>query len=146
MNLLAPVSTIMTKKIIALDVNKTLDKVEKIFSENKIHHLPVTEDGKMVGIISKSDFLLFKRGFVDFSIEAKYDLFKLKTHTAGEIMTKGLAKLEPTDKINVAIEVFSKNILHALPVIDEGNLVGIITTHDIISHLAKDNSVENQYV
>lgn len=146
MNLLAPVSTIMTKKIIALDANKTLDQVEKIFDENNIHHLPITEDGKMVGIISKSDFLLFKRGFVEFSTEKKYDLFKLKTHTAGFIMTKGLAKLEPTDKINVALEVFRKNILHALPVIDEGNLVGIVTTHDIISHLAADHSVENQYV
>ena len=96
-------------------------------------------------MISKTDFLLFKRGFFDFSTEAKYDLFRLKTHCARDIMTKGIAKLEPTDKINVALEVFKKNILHALPIIDGDNLIGIVTTHDIIAHLADDKSAVNQY-
>lgn len=145
MNLLAPITTIMTKDVLTLEATAGLDKVEKIFQNNNIHHLPITEGDKMVGMISKTDFLLFKRGFFDFQVEAKYDLFRLKTHKASDIMTRGIAKLEPTDKINVALEVFKKNILHALPVVDGDQLIGIVTTHDIIKHLADDKSAINQY-
>lgn len=145
MNLLAPITTIMTKNLITIEGSETLMKVEEIFKENNIHHLPVTENDKLIGLISKTDFLLFKRGFIDFSTEAKYDQFRLRTHYAKEIMTKGLAKLEPTDKINVALEIFKKNVLHALPVVDNGVLVGMVTTHDIIRHLADDRSAVNQY-
>jgi CBS domain-containing protein len=38
----------------------------------------------------------------------------------------------------VALEVFKENLFHALPVVEEGNLVGIITTYDIISRLADE--------
>jgi CBS domain-containing protein len=145
MNLLAPVRTIMTQNLITVEGGETLLKVEELFKEHNIHHLPITDNGKLIGLISKTDFLLFKRGFIDFSTEAKYDLFRLKTHFAKEIMTKGLAKLESTDKINVALEIFKKNILHALPVVDDGQLVGMVTTHDIIRHLADDRSAVNQY-
>lgn len=135
----------MTQNLITLDGDENLLKVEEVFKEHNIHHLPITDNGKLIGLISKTDFLLFKRGFIDFSTEAKYDLFRLKTHLAKEIMTKGLAKLEPTDKINVALEIFKKNILHALPVVNNGILLGIVTTHDIIRHLADDRSAINQY-
>jgi CBS domain-containing protein len=72
-------------------------------------------------------------------------MFKLKTHEAREIMTKGIAKLDPTDKINVALEVFKKNFLHSLLIMDQDTLVGIVTTHDIIVHLAEEKSAINQY-
>jgi acetoin utilization protein AcuB len=52
-------------------------------------------------------------------------------------MTKGLATLSPDDRIDIAIEVFRENILHAIPVVENDELVGLITTHDIIEALAK---------
>jgi acetoin utilization protein AcuB len=145
MNLLAPISTIMTKDPITIEASTTLDQLDNIFRQNRIHHLPVVEDDKVVGMISKSDFLLFKRGFFECQVEERYDMFKLKTHEAREIMTKGVAKLEPTDKINVALEVFKKNFLHSLLIMDQDILVGIVTTHDIIVHLAEEKSAINQY-
>jgi len=56
---------------------------------------------------------------------------------AQDIMTTGLAKLAPTDRINVALEIFRENILHAIPVVKNDELVGILTTHDIITALAE---------
>jgi acetoin utilization protein AcuB len=52
-------------------------------------------------------------------------------------MTKGLAVLSPDDRINVAIEVFKENILHAIPIVKDGELIGLLTTHDIIKQLAR---------
>ena len=145
MNLLSPVSTIMTTDLKTVSVNDSLVTVGEIFDRLPIHHLPVMEGDRLAGIISKTDFLLFRRGFFDNHAEEKYDHFRLRNHKARDIMTKGLGKLEPGDRINVALEIFKMNFLHALPVVENGKLVGMVTTHDIIKHLADDKSAVNEY-
>jgi CBS domain-containing protein len=70
----------------------------------------------------------------------------LKYHTAEEIMTRKLAKVSPNDRLNVVVEIFKDNIIHALPVVnDEDELVGIITTHDLIQQLAKEKISDSDY-
>ena len=145
MNLLAPVTSIMQKKIITLQPNDTIKKAEDIFKAHKIHHIPIVENEILMGMLSKSDFLFFKRGFNQDRTEEKWDLFRLKSHQVSEIMTTKLAKLEPTDKVNVAIEVFKENLFHALPVVDDNKIIGIITTYDIIRHLAEDKEIVKEY-
>lgn len=142
MNLLAPVSTIMTKDLITISPNDPIEVISKIFGTKRIHHLPVIEDGQLVGIVSKSDYLFFRRGY---SQETQMDDQRIKKHKASEIMIKGIAKLEPSDRINVALEIFKENILHAIPVVEDGKLRGIITPLDIIRHLADDKGANNEY-
>lgn len=138
MNLLQPVSTLMTKKLITVHPSDKLVVIKEIFDKNKIHHLPVVKHKEMVGIISKNDLLSFLKGFQNDSYDDYMNNVRLKNYTAEDIMTKGLAKLEPSDRINVALEVFKENLFHALPVIDDGELVGIITTFDIIKALSNE--------
>jgi acetoin utilization protein AcuB len=47
-------------------------------------------------------------------------------------MTKGLAVLESNDRIGVAIEIFKENLFHAIPIVDDEELKGIVTTFDLI--------------
>lgn len=145
MNLLSPVSTIMTPNPIVVGATESLAVVAKIFSTNNLHHLPVISEGKLVGLVSKSDFLLFKRGFNTNEVDNIEEEVRLKNYTAGHIMTSRLAKLEPSDRINVALEVFKENLFHALPVVENDRVIGIVTTYDIINHLAKDASATAQY-
>ena len=63
MNLLAPVSSIMQTDLITLNETDTIAKAAEVFKAMRIHHILVEEDGKLKGIISKSDFLFFQRGF-----------------------------------------------------------------------------------
>ena len=51
-------------------------------------------------------------------------------------MTEKNATLRSSDRISVAIETFKENLFHAIPIVDHGKLVGIVTTHDIINCLA----------
>ncbi len=146
MNLLAPVSTIMTTDLRTVSPNDTLKNVEDLFRNNRFHHLPVVIDNELIGMVSKSDYFFFKRGFNDNSLDAKVDLFRLKTHKVKDIMITKLAKLEVSDKINVALEVFKENLFHALPVVEGNKLVGMVTTFDIINHLAKDQMATKSYV
>ena len=145
MNLLESVSTIMTNNPVRLSPFDPLVKVKSIFEKMNIHHIPVVDEGKLVGIVSKTDFLFFKRGFNNTNVIQKMEEIRLNNYVVKDIMTTGLAKLEPDDKINVALEIFKKNIFHAIPVVDDGRLVGILTTHDIINRLAEDKSAISEY-
>lgn len=145
MNLLAPVSAIMTTDLITLDPEDVLWKAKEIFETNKIHHLPVIEDGKLVGMLSKSDFLFFRNGFQDSISDEDVEHYRLKTHKVKEVMTRHLGKLSADDKINVALEVFKANMFHAIPIVEGEKLVGIVTTLDIIQHLADDTEVTSVY-
>lgn len=139
-NLFSSVSELMTKKVITISQYAPLTKVKEIFDNNKIHHIPVTESNQLVGIISKSDYLFFLNGEHDLS--SSYGPYRLKTHKVKDIMTKGVAWLEPTDKLNVALAVFKENLFHAIPIVENGKLVGIITTLDIITKVLDSASYQ----
>jgi acetoin utilization protein AcuB len=56
-----------------------------------------------------------------------------KEMRAEDIMSTNPLSLEPEDTIGLAADIFKANALHALPVVDEGELVGIVTTHDLLT-------------
>ena len=145
MNLLSPISTIMTKEVLTLSPSASIADAAAIFNEHKVHHIPVTIDKELVGIVSMTDYLFFRRGFLDNKHDRNVEEIRMNNYDVNYIMTKGIATMESTDKINVALEIFKENILHAIPIVDGGKLVGIVTTHDIISHLAKDNVAYAEY-
>lgn len=146
MNVLAPVSEIMTKDVITVSSEDDIAAVKAIFDENRIHHIPVVNEGHVVGIVSKSDFLSFMIGFTDDDNEKYFNFEKLKYFNVEDIMTKGLAKLEPKDRINVALEIFRINKFHAIPVVEDDLLVGILTTYDIIKALADEEITAEQII
>lgn len=127
----------MSRNLITVHPKDTLLDVKTIFDNHRIHHLPVVEFKKLVGMISKSDLLHYQRSFNQIPYKDVFEESRLKAYKVGEVMTKGLATLTPEDRIDVAIEVFRENILHAIPVVENGELMGLVTTHDIIEALAK---------
>ena len=145
MNVLAPVKTLMTTKLITVAPEDKLTVVKEIFEKNRIHHIPVVRYREMVGLISKTDFVYFMRGFNRNEEDRFVNEARLRTYRAEDIMTKGLAKLSPEARINVALEIFLENRFHAVPVVEEdGTLAGILTTFDIIKALATEEVTAKQ--
>jgi acetoin utilization protein AcuB len=95
-------------------------------------------------MISKTDFLYFLRGFNRNEEDRFVNEARLRVYNAEDIMTTGLAKLTPEDRINVALEVFLENRFHAIPVVEGGDLAGILTTFDIIKALASEEVTARQ--
>ncbi len=145
MNLLGPIKEIMQKDLITITPTTKLVDVGRLFKKHAIHHLPVTVGKRLVGIISKTDYLHFKRGFESPEESSRYELFRLKKTNAKEIMTTNMATLEPEDKINIALEIFNTNRFHAIPIVKRGRLVGLVTSYDIIHTISKDQKVEKKY-
>ena len=146
MDLRAPVSTIMSTELITVSPKDSLREVKSIFEKHRIHHIPVVRFQTMVGLISKTDFFHFLRGFRKNKYDELLEESRLNNYTVEEIMTTGIAKLEPNDRINVALEVFKENLFHAIPVVEGDKLVGIVTTFDIISALADSESAPVNHV
>jgi acetoin utilization protein AcuB len=144
MNILAPVKTIMTTKLMTVNPEDKLTMVKEIFDTHAIHHIPVVRFKEIVGLISKTDLLHFMRGFNESQEDHFVNEARLRAFTAEEIMTHGMAKLAPGDRISVALEIFLVNRFHAIPVVENEELVGIVTTFDIIKAIAGEKITPEQ--
>jgi len=132
-----PVSDIMTTNVISVHPEDTMEKVQDIFRKNEIHHLPVVSDGKVVGIISHSDYLKLLNTFTLFKTEKseRYNDAIMSSMLVKEVMTKQVAKLDMNDTIEIAAGFFRENLFHALPVVNgDGDLQGIVTTYDLLNY------------
>jgi len=145
MNVLAPIKTIMSTHLLTVNPEDKMSRIQEIFDQHHFHHLPVVRFREIVGMVSKTDFLHFIRGFNHNEEDRFVNEARLRAYTAQDIMTSGLAKLSPNDRINVALEIFLVNRFHAIPIVAEDNeLVGIVTTYDIIKGLAQEEITSNQ--
>jgi len=131
-----PISNIMATDIKQVDPDDETTVLKNLFEQYRIHHVPVTTDGKVVGIISKSDFLFLLRGFTENDMDRFRESAKLRAYRVSEIMHKEVTTIRTTDSVQKAVTLLAENRFRALPVVDEDELLrGIVTTHDIIDLL-----------
>jgi len=135
MNVKDPVSSIMNSKLITISEDADLEKIKELFNSYNISHLPVDDYKKLKGLISLSEvsFLINPSRFELESIEAA--ILETGWIKAKNLMRTRLAKLEPDDKIEVAIDIFLNNHFHCLPIVKGEELVGIVTPNDILRGL-----------
>ena len=130
-----PIHHIMTSNPIVLHLNDGLSQAEILFKKHKMRHLPVVSGEKIVGILSMTD--LARISFVDsydpenFSVDTSvYSLFSLE-----QIMVRNPKCISPDATIKEAAELFLEAEFHALPVVTDEKLVGILTTTDLLKYL-----------
>jgi len=118
-----PLALIMSKNVITANAEDSLSIARGIFLKNKVHHLPIVNGSKLVGILTTYD--LFKVT----GPNKDYEKIKIK-----DVMTSHVATLEPEDKIGSAAELFLENLFHAVPIVKDGELQGIVTSFDVIKY------------
>ena len=128
------VKDIMTKEMVTIFPDATFNEVKNIFKKNDFHHIPVVStDNTLVGIISKIDWLKKAQYLVGNTSGKTYSAKYLQGLTAKEWMTPDPVTLSPDDTIGLAADIIVENKYHALPITEDGKLVGIITSHDLIA-------------
>lgn len=133
-----PVADIMTRDLVIVKRETTIDQIHNLFTSNTFHHIPVVEHNKLVGIISKTDYLKIRHMLATTWSGATIVQDQYGKICAADIMTQEPLKIESADTIGLAADIFLTNSLHALPVVDDGELVGIITSHDLLAFAYKD--------
>ena len=115
------ISSVMVKDVITVPETMQLDEVARLMLENGIGSVPVMdEDDKMVGIVSKADFVTLAVGIA-------FDKITVK-----EIMTKELVVVSPTDRLVHARRQMMEAHVGRVPVVDEEDLKGMVTSKDLM--------------
>jgi acetoin utilization protein AcuB len=109
----------------------SVTEARELMQKRVIRHLLVTEGERLVGIITDRDIRLnLPSPATSLSVwEVNYLLSKL---TVGEVMTKTVITVEPERPIEDAARLLLLHRIGALPVVDGGRLVGIITETDLL--------------
>lgn len=128
-----PVSKIMTENPISLNTTNGVEDVVQIFKERNIHHIPVVSGDSLIGMISKTD--IERISFVTGSEDDKTNTAVYTMLTLEQVMTKQVETVQADDQIRDAAELLARGKYHALPVMEEDKLVGIVTTTDVINYL-----------
>lgn len=130
----APISEIMTKDVITLNTTDSLTTAEKLFKKNHIRHIPVVNGEEIIGMLSYTDLL--RISFADAVYEDEgVDTVVYNMFTIEQVMAKNLVHVNSISTIKEVAEILAKNEFHALPVVDDKKLVGIVTTTDLINYL-----------
>lgn len=132
-----PVSTIMSKNIIRLNLTDTLTKAEELFKKYKIRHLPVVNGNKIMGILSYTDLLRISLADGVDENDEVIDMTVYNMYTLEQVMAKNLITIQADANIKDAAEILADSEFRALPVLDGTMLVGILTTTDLIKYLLK---------
>lgn len=138
MNTSLPVAEIMTRDVITVRPDTVIERIHDLFEKNAFHHIPVVDHGRLVGIVSKTDYLKIRHmiSITWSGNTACQDLYK--GMTTSDIMTSDPLKIESSDTIGLAADIFKANALHALPVVDDDVLVGIVTSHDLLAYAYRE--------
>lgn len=129
-----PVKEIMTKEVFTVQENEKLSTVVEMFRRHKIRHIPVLEGKKITGIISRTDINRLTFGAL-FENQDGADEAVLEILSLNQVMTSKPKVVNENDSIKEIAEIFATEEFHALPVVANGELKGIVTTTDVIKYL-----------
>ena len=122
-----PLSHVITTNLKTVQISKKMSEVHRLVGENQIHHVPVVDGRRLVGMISTTDI-----------IRLNITVSNADDWTIGKVMKKNLVTIEINDTVRKAAHLLSDGMFHSLPVIDkDNNLIGIITSTDLIRYLAE---------
>ena len=130
-----PISQIMTKKVVTLSTKDDLVTAEELFKKHRIRHIPVVKEDTILGILSYTD--LMRISVADAIDEEEYDVDTMvyNMFSIEQVMVKDVVSVPPTATVKEVAQFLALKEFHALPVVDEGKLVGIVTTTDLIRYL-----------
>ena len=123
------VEDMMTKQVVALDSAVPIGDVTTLMEQRGIRHFPIVEEGELVGIVSDRDL----RTVGSEHPKAKEGV-SFKDEVA-KMMNAPVITAHPRDPIEEAAKVLCENKIGAMPVLQEGELVGIVTAVDFLREL-----------
>lgn len=120
----------MSQPVISVSPETPIHDALAMFKKEHIRRAPVVQDGKMVGIVTETDLLNASPSPVStLSVwEMNYLLSKV---TVNQVMSRQVISVAKDTPIEEAARILADNKLGGLPVLDGGNVVGIITETDL---------------
>ena len=122
------VSQIMTRGVLTVPPGLPAWEAWELMRRRGIRHLVVTDQGRMVGVLSDAD----AGGRSGAAVRAGT--------TVGHLMTPHVTGAAPVERVESAARLMCAHKLGCLPIVDRGRLVGIVTLGDLLGGLARETA------
>ena len=123
---------LMTGGLITVRPETSVQQARDLLAKERIRHLPVTgPGGVLAGIVTDRDIRLNLPSRAT-SLSAQEISHLLSRLTVGEIMTRSVVTIGPDRPVREGAQLMLDHKIGALPVLDDGRLIGIITETDLV--------------
>lgn len=132
------VGDIMIKDVITTTPGTPIESCSKIMVRNNLRRIPVVEEGKLIGIVTSTDILRFfgdKEMFASMTSNSGLDVLKRKI---SDIIKPNILVTESSVRLGDLCELLAEKNIGGVPVVDDDELVGIVTERDILNTILKD--------
>jgi CBS domain-containing protein len=143
------IEEIMTRRVVTVPPGASLKQVAHLLVEHRISGLLVVDDrGQVLGVVSEADILV-KEGaglqvprplawLIGFDVEV--DRSRLEARLVGEAMTSPVLTIEAHRPVSLAARLMSEKGVNRLPVVENGELVGIVTRADLVRAFVRSDA------
>ncbi len=114
------VRDVMHKEVRTINPNETASTARELFRRYDIHHLVVVDRKNVIGLLADRDLM---------DVGADTPVQRAMAHPP--------VTITPDETVRKAAALMTGHVIGSLPVVDDGKLVGIVTTFDLVSLLAK---------
>lgn len=123
----------MTRQPQTVAPGLALSELERMFAARDFNAFPVVESGRMVGLVTKLDFL---KAFVFTTQQIMPHYDQLMTRTVADVMTRDVVHVSPEAPLTKVLETMIERRARSFPVVDAGGaLVGVIAREDLMRAL-----------
>ncbi|MFD1294387.1 HPP family protein [Lutibacter holmesii] len=124
------ITSIMTKNVVCVTSEQSILDVKHIYEKKDFHHhIPVTKNEKLIGMISLVDFMYHIAGAGINDDTIIYKKLKVK-----DIMTSHPFYLTTKATIEDVAKILAKGNYHAVPIVENDKIAGIVSTADVIRY------------
>ena len=118
---------IMTRKVISVHPGASVQEAAQLLYSNRISGLPVVDDrSRIIGIVTEADII------------SKVDREGL---SAGDIMSREIIAVDEETPVNEIASMLTERRIKRVPVVREGQVVGIVSRADIVHAVAQGHLI-----
>jgi CBS domain-containing protein len=130
------VRDLMETEVVTLNAADTLDLADDIMRLGRIRHMPITAQGKLVGILSQRDLF---RAAISSALQLRPAAERewLAKIPVREVMTTTVFTVSPTATVHEAVKLMLDKRIGCLPVVEDDKLAGLLSETDCMRYLAR---------
>jgi CBS domain-containing protein len=121
----------MSRSLVTVTADTPLSEARARLATGHVHHLPVVDEDRLVGIVSATDFVHAAQSWLDPGKRPRRDAVD-RPLTVADIMQRDPITVGPETKLGEVMDLLADGGFHSLPVVQGGKLIGIVTTTDIV--------------
>lgn len=134
------VSDWMSRGVLAVEPFDSIAVARQVMAKHRVNQMPVVEGEKLVGIVTDRDIRDAYPTSIMINRAKEIDEFA-ESHTVEEFMSYNVMSVRPQSPLVAAVKLLRRQRIGALPVVEKGKLVGIITRSDVLDFVLSGKSL-----